>query len=327
MTATVAAAIAAGRALPPIGRRLVWHMWDAAKGAWAKIDGVDDVELPDEMVVALQAQQQQQLLPQQQQQQQQAQATPSNSKVKVHEKGELKIYSDSPKVTPNLFEHFDKAPDDTQDAAEPATCQFGPTTIITYPIASSIQEQQDIAQSKINSILDGKGTNGPGIDRLQDDDWGWKNGGDMAAKINAVILKRIEDEMVKLKQERDMYKQQVEKQTATINVIGQQLTTTNVIVSTPIQRTHSIKDIMAIIKNGGATNNATTHGGHTNSVMITDGHINRRDQIPNSDDSPGDRRNGGGIYQLGNGGGSNDGDGGDEPGSGGAIATNRFGGK
>ena len=41
MTATVAAAVVAGRALFPIGRFLVWHMWDKAKGIWYKVDGME----------------------------------------------------------------------------------------------------------------------------------------------------------------------------------------------------------------------------------------------------------------------------------------------
>ena len=65
---------------------------------------------------------------------------------------------------------------------------------------------------------------------------------------------------------------------------------------------------------------------------ITNGYINRRNQIPASDDSPGDTGDGGGIYQMGNGGGSNgggshNGDGGDEPEGGGNVIINRFGGK
>ena len=89
MTAIVTAAIVAGRALFPIGRYLVWHMWDKAKGIWSKVDDMDQIEITEEMATALR----------QQQQQTTTAATPSNSKVKMNSEGEMNIYSESPKIT------------------------------------------------------------------------------------------------------------------------------------------------------------------------------------------------------------------------------------
>ena len=170
MTAIVTAAIVAGRALFPIGRFLVRHMWDKAKGICSKVDDMEQIEISEEMAIALQAQQLQQ------QPQTTTVATPSNSKVKVNAEGELKIYSDSSKVTPDLLENFDKASGDTNDATEPVACQFGPPT---PPIATAAitQEQHDIAQSKRNSIAYGKGQNRLEANKLKDfDDWGYTCG-------------------------------------------------------------------------------------------------------------------------------------------------------
>lgn len=297
-----------------------------------KDENAEEIEMSEEELAALKARQPQP--PPQQQPSTTAMATPSNSKVKVGENGELKIYSSSPQVTPDLRERFENAADGAQKETDSATCQFGPTTTYqfgptssTHPTTIPLQEQQAIDKSKINSIQDGKGTIGTVTDRLQDDDWGWKNGGDLTAKTNAVMYTRMEDENEKLKQEIDKYKRLLEQKTTTTDTTGQQLTTANVNISTPMPSTYSIKDIMATIKNGGIANNIINNNGErTDSAMITNGYINRKSQTPNSDDSP-DGYSGGSINNLGNGGGNNNGDGGDEPGSGSTNTANRYGSK
>ena len=50
-------------------------------------------------------------------------STPTNSKVKMSTEGEMKIYSESPKVTPDLMDKFDKAND--ENATELIGYQFG----------------------------------------------------------------------------------------------------------------------------------------------------------------------------------------------------------
>ena len=61
MTATVTAVVVAGRALLLIGRYLVWHVWDKGNGDYVKIDGMDEIEMSEEQIAALQAQQPQPL--------------------------------------------------------------------------------------------------------------------------------------------------------------------------------------------------------------------------------------------------------------------------
>ena len=131
----------------------------------------------------------------------------------------------------------------------------------------------------------------------------------MAAKTTEARLKRLEGELMKTKQERDMYKRQTEQQleqqpatTHTTDTIAQQVIATNATISTPIQQPQSIKDIMNSIKTCG----------NINIVKIINGCIRRRARPPDSDDPPGDRSNGGGFYNLGNGGGSDHGGGGDD---------------
>ena len=126
-------------------------------------------------------------------------------------------------------------------------------------------------------------------------------------RTDEAIFKRLEEELMKMKQERDMLKQQVEQQPTTI------VTTTN----TTTQRPHNIKDIMTIIKTGGIVNN----------VIIINGRINRPENTTESEESPRERSNGGGFHQLGNGGGSNHGDGGDGPGGSGTTTESRGGGR
>ena len=105
--------------------------------------------------------------------------------------------------------------------------------IVNYPTGISTQELQDIAQAKRNSVTDGKGTNRVETDQLQGFDWGWEDGGDMAARTIEARLKRLEDELMKTQQERDTYKRQAEQQTTTTDMIEQRLTTTNLIAHTP----------------------------------------------------------------------------------------------
>ena len=64
-----------------------------------------------------------------------------------------------------------------------------------------------------------------------------------------------------------------------------------------------IKSIMRTIKDGGTTNTTT----------IVNGRIQRPDKSPDSDDSPGERSNGGGFYQVGKGNGNYLGGNGSDP--------------
>ena len=62
-----------------------------------------------------------------------------------------------------------------------------------------------------------------------------------------------------------------------------------------------------------------------NNVTITNGCIQRQNRTPDSEDSPSDRSNGGGFYNLGNGGGNNPGGDGGELGNGGVTTAGRNG--
>ena len=93
--------------LVPIGRRFAWHMWNASKGAYEKAIGTEDIEVPEELAEALERQQQQQQQQVQQQVQQQA-VTPTNSKVKADENGQLIIYSKSADIKGNLLPDFEQ---------------------------------------------------------------------------------------------------------------------------------------------------------------------------------------------------------------------------
>ena len=343
--ASMAVVVVAGRSLFLVGRYLVWHAWDKGKEEYVKIEGVDAMEMSDEEIAAIKARQPQpQSLPQPSMA---TVATPNNNKIKVPADGEMQIYSQNPKRAPGLLDKFNNA----EDEMKPATCQFGPS------IAMVLQEQQDIAQAKLNSVTDGKGQQQAELQQPQAqqpqvqhtaatdkqkefENWGYTGGGDMNARTNEARLKRIEEELAKTRLERDMYKQKVEQQQQHEQ---QPTTTTNVSISIPtrqqqitkelitILQQQIVKELMTTIKHGGTVNSANDeNNGPT--TTITNGYINRRNQTPDSDDSPGDTGDGGGMYQMGNGGGSNgggshNGDGGDEPEGGGNVAINRFGGK
>ena len=61
-TAMVATGIALGRILLPVGQhglRLAWHAWDRVKGGWHKVEGEDELDMPENIAATMQQQQQQ----------------------------------------------------------------------------------------------------------------------------------------------------------------------------------------------------------------------------------------------------------------------------
>lgn len=240
-TAMVAVAIVAGRALVLVGGRLVWHIWDKARGIGPKVDDMADVELTEEMVTDLQQQQQQQ-------QQTTITTTPPNNTLKVDANGELRIYSNSPKLTPDFLPKFEASNDYNDNGARPS-CQFGPPMLTTTTM--TLQEQQDIAQATLNSYADGKGQTRFDTDRLQDNDWGYKNGGDLAATTANARMKILEDKLLKTEKERHTYKRHAERQTTTTNTTEPHLMTNNVFISILAEQHQITKERMVTIENGG----------------------------------------------------------------------------
>ena len=179
-TAMVAAGIAIGRMLMPVGRqglRAAWHVWDRATGGWKKVEDEEEIDIPVEIAEVMRQQQQQTG-------QQQQQPTIPNRKVKVNSEGQMAIYSQTPisssgpAQSPELVSNFLAEFNGSSSAA--GSCQFGPPTKPQPPTNNdhsiifiiTITEEDQTALGKRNSITDGQGgvINGP--DNLVGYNWG-----------------------------------------------------------------------------------------------------------------------------------------------------------
>ena len=287
--AMIAAGYVLGRILIPVGRhgfRMAWHAFDRATGGWQKVEGVDELDIPEALANTL---------PQQQPQQQQ---TTTNRKIKAEVHGKIIIYSKTPAETTDS-ENSEPVPDllpkfeDVGGAF--GSCQFGPRPRdnydhTTYTTANNAVDDQE-AICKRNSIGDGKhGTIGQ-TDTFHTYDWGNDKVKHANDKISEARFKRLEDMILKI-HERLPQPQQTEIQpTATVTEI-----------SIPVQNPVAMKTLLHNI-NIGTTNNNT---------VIVNGNIRRPNRSPASDDSPGDRNNGGDSNRVENGNGGGD-DGDDDP--------------
>ena len=132
-------------------------------------------------------------------------------------------------------------------------------------------------------------------DPLQDYDWGRKDDGRQVDKSNDARIKILEEEVLKLQQEKLLWQRQANPpETLLVKSLN-----------TLTQDSIDIKIVMSGIKRGEVATK----------TKIVNACIQRPNRSPDSDDSLGEYSNGGGVYPLGRGhdSGSNNGGDGDDP--------------